>query len=66
MTERILYESRESLAKRLWDLQTLRDQGIPVSQDQFDKVFYEFKRTIEREDEVKLQTVRQELQEIGK
>ena len=64
MTERIIYESRESLAKRLSELHTLQDQGINIPKYEFDRVFFELKRTIEREDEIKLQKVREELQHI--
>ena len=66
MNERIVYESREALAKRLSDLHKLQDQGINIPGYEFDRVFFEFRKTVEREDEMKLQKVRTELQTIRK
>lgn len=66
MTERILYESREALAKRLSDLHKLQDQGINIPGYEFDRVFFEFRRTVEREDEIKLQKKRDELYNLNK
>jgi hypothetical protein len=65
MTERILYEAkqkdRESLYKKLMDLQTLENQGIRIPQRMIDEVYDGLRAITEAEDLEKLTEVRNKL-----